>query len=196
MATLGIISLRLDFLPLLPTQILLANFLSDAPLLSISTDNVDKEELTKPKRWDIKYIEKFTVTFGGISSIFDFATIIILFYVLGANPLILFYGVLHANLQFQQIFRTGWFLESVLSEIIVTFAIRTRKRFYKSKPGKILLITSIIIALLTIWLIYSPFGYLFEFVPLVDWLLIAIGIILIAYFSIVEILKSRLMKKE
>lgn len=196
MATLGIISLRLDFLPLLPTQILLANFLSDAPLLSISTDNVDKEELTKPKRWDIKYIEKFTFTFGGISSIFDFATIIILFYVLGANPLILFYGVLHANLQFQQIFRTGWFLESVLSEIIVTFAIRTRKRFYKSKPGKILLITSIVTALLTIWLIYSPFGYLFEFVPMVNWLLIAIGIILIAYFSIVEILKSRLMKKE
>jgi Mg2+-importing ATPase len=159
----------------------LANFLSDAPLLSISTDNVDKEELAKPKRWDIKYISRFSYVFGGISSVFDFITIFILVYALSANP---------------ALFRTGWFLESVLSEIMVTFAIRTRKRFYKSKPGKILLITSIITALLTIWLIYSPFGYLFEFVPLVDWLLIAIGIILIAYFSIVEILKSRLMKKE
>ncbi len=181
MTTLGLISMGLNFLPLLPTQILLANFLSDAPLLSISTDNVDKEELTKPKRWDIKYIKKFTVTFGGISSVFDFITIFILIYALHAQP---------------ELFRTSWFLESVLSEIMVTFAIRTRKRFYKSRPGKILLITSIVTALLTIWLIYSPFGYLFEFVPLVNWLLIAIGIILIAYFVMVEILKSRLMKKE
>jgi len=181
MTTLGIISLRLNFLPMLPTQILLANFLSDAPLLAISTDNVDKEELTKPKRWDIKNIERFTTIFGGISSVFDFITIIILIFALQANP---------------QLFRTGWFLESVLSEIVVTFAIRTRKRFYASKPGKILLVTSIITALLTIWIVFSPFGYLFEFVPLVNWLLIAIGLILVAYFFIVEILKSRLMSKE
>jgi Mg2+-importing ATPase len=181
MTTLGIISLRLDFLPLLPVQILLTNFLSDAPLLTISTDNVDKEELTKPKKWNIGHIEKFALTFGGISSIFDFMTIFILIYALSANA---------------TLFRTGWFLESVLSEIIVTFAIRTRKRFYKSKPGKVLLITSIITAIFTIWLIFSPIGYLFEFVPLANWLLIAIGFILIAYFVMVEILKSRLMDKE
>jgi len=178
MTTLGIISLRLDFLPLLPTQILLANFLSDAPLLAISTDNVDKEELAKPSRWNIKHIEKFAFSFGGISSVFDFATILILVYFLQAQP---------------ALFRTGWFLESVLSEIMITFAIRTRKRFYKSKPGKILLVTSIITAFLTIWIIFSPFGYLFEFVPLVYWLLIAIGLILVAYFVLVEILKNYIM---
>jgi Mg2+-importing ATPase len=181
MTTLGIISLGLNFLPLLPVQILLANFLSDAPLLTISTDNVDKEELSKPRRWNIRNIEKFALTFGGISSIFDFITIIVLIYALNANA---------------ALFRTGWFLESVLSEIIVTFAIRTRKRFYKSKPGKLLLITSVLTALFTIWLIFSPFGYLFEFVPLVNWLLIAIGFILVAYFSMVEILKSHLMNEE
>jgi Mg2+-importing ATPase len=181
MTTLGIISLFLKFLPLLPVQILLANFISDAPLLTISTDNVDKEELSKPKRWNIRNIEKFTLTFGGISSIFDFTTIFILVYFLAANA---------------ALFRTGWFLESVLSEIIITFAIRTRKRFYKSKPGKLLLVTSIITGLLTVWLIFSPFGYLFEFVPLVNWLLIAIGLILMAYFAMVEILKSHLMNKE
>jgi Mg2+-importing ATPase len=181
MTTLGIISLFLNFLPLLPVQILLANFISDAPLLTISTDNVDKEELSKPKRWNIRNIEKFTLTFGGISSIFDFITIAILVYALAANA---------------ALFRTGWFLESVLSEIIITFAIRTRKRFYKSKPGKLLLVTSILTGLFTVWLIFSPFGYLFEFVPLVNWLLIAIGLILIAYFIMVEILKSKLMKKE
>jgi len=180
MTTLGIVSLFMNFLPLLPVQILLANFLSDAPLLTISTDNVDKEELTKPKRWNKKYIEKFALFFGGISSVFDFITITILVYILHSYP---------------ELFRTGWFLESVLSEIIITFAIRTRKRFYKSKPGKILFITSIITAILTIWIIFSPFGYLFGFVPLVDWLLIAIGFILIAYFVLVEVLKNYIMNK-
>jgi Mg2+-importing ATPase len=181
MTTLGIISLFLNFLPLLPVQILLTNFLSDMPLLTISTDNVDKEELTKPKKWNIRYIEKFALTFGGISSIFDFTTIFILIYVLAANA---------------ELFRTGWFLESVLSEIIITFAIRTRKRFYKSRPGKLLLFTSVFTSILTIWLIFSPFGYLFEFVPLVYWLLPVIGLILIAYFALVEILKSRFENKE
>jgi len=181
MTTLGIISLFLNFLPLLPVQILLANFISDAPLLTISTDNVDKEELSKPRRWNIKSIEKFALIFGSISSIFDFITIFILIYALSASP---------------QLFRTGWFLESVLSEIIITFAIRTRKRFYKSKPGKLLLITSVITALLTVWLIFSPLGYLFEFVALNNWLLIAIILVeLMAYFAIVEILKRRLMSK-
>jgi len=178
MTTLGIVSLFLNFLPLLPAQILLTNFLSDMPLLTISTDNVDNEELVKPKRWNIGYIERFALFFGGISSIFDFITIFILIYALSANA---------------ALFRTGWFLESILSEILITFAIRTRKRFYKSKPGKLLLFTSIIIAVFTIWLIFSPFGYLFEFIPLFNWLPIAIGLILIAYFAMVEILKVYLM---
>lgn len=178
MTTLGIVSLFLNFLPLLPAQILLTNFLSDMPLLTISTDNVDNEELVKPKRWNIGYIERFALLFGGISSIFDFITIFILIYALSANV---------------ALFRTGWFLESVLSEILITFAIRTRKRFYKSKPGKLLLFTSVVIAVFTICLIFSSFGYLFEFVPLVNWLPIAIGLIIIAYFAMVEILKVYLM---
>jgi len=182
MTTLGIISLFLNFLPLLPVQILLANFISDAPLLTISTDKVDKEEMSKPKRWSIRGIEKFALIFGSISSVFDFITIIVLIYALSASP---------------ELFRTGWFLESVLSEIIITFAIRTRKRFYKSKPGKLLLITSVVTALLTVWLIFSSFGYLFEFVPLNNWTLISIILLeLIAYFAIVEVLKNRLMSKE
>ncbi|MEM5872295.1 MAG: magnesium-translocating P-type ATPase [Candidatus Aenigmatarchaeota archaeon] len=178
MTTLGIISLFLNFLPLLPVQILLANFISDVPLLTISTDNVDKEELLKPKRWNIRYIEKFALAFGGISTIFDFITIAVLIYAVSANV---------------NLFRTGWFLESVLSEILITFAIRTKKRFYKSKPSKLLLISSALTALITIWLVFSPFGYLFEFVYLANWLLLAILIILIAYFVLVEILKVYLI---
>jgi Mg2+-importing ATPase len=181
MTTLGIVSLFLNFLPMLPIQILLANFISDAPLLTISTDNVDKEELSKPKRWNIKKMQRLTLAFGGVSSIFDFITIAFLVYVLSANA---------------ELFRTGWFLESVLSEILVTFSIRTRKSFYKSKPGKLLVATSAVTGLLTIFLVFSPLGYLFEFVHLAFWILAVIGMILISYFLIVEFLKKHLMKEE
>ncbi|MBU5678513.1 MAG: magnesium-translocating P-type ATPase [Candidatus Aenigmarchaeota archaeon] len=179
MTSLAIVSPFLDFLPMLPSQILLTNLITDGPLLSISGDNVDEEDLRKPKHWNINFIRKFCVIFGIISSIFDFTTMCTLI-LIGTSI---------------EVFRTGWFLESVLSEILITFAIRTRKRFYKSKPGKILILSSAIFGLLTFVIIYSPVGNFFDFISLEFQFLLTIVLILITYFFIVEICKEILYKK-
>ncbi|MFH8107511.1 MAG: magnesium-translocating P-type ATPase [Candidatus Aenigmatarchaeota archaeon] len=179
MTSLAIVSPFLDFLPMLPSQILLTNLITDGPLLSISGDNVDEEDLRKPKHWNINFIRKFCVIFGIISSIFDFTTMFTLI-LIGTSI---------------EVFRTGWFLESVLSEILITFAIRTRKRFYKSKPGKILIFSSLVFGLLTFVIIYSPLGNFFDFISLEFQFLLTIVLILITYFFIVEICKEIVSKK-
>ncbi len=180
MFTIAISSLFLKFIPLLPTQILLANFMTDMPMLSISTDNVDYATLKRPKKWDINLISKFMMHFGALSSIFDFITIFILMFVL--------------NLAIPG-FRTAWFLESCLSEIVITFAIRSKKKFYKSKPSKILVFMSAATFLIILFAIYSPIGKLFEFSKLSIPLLIMIFLILLAYFSCAEVLKRYFFKK-
>jgi len=180
MLTLAAASLFLPFIPLLPSQILLTNLLSDAPLLTISTDNLDEEDLRKPKRWNMRLIAKFALFFGLISSIFDFITISSLVYLLNASP---------------ELFRTGWFLESVMSEILVTFSIRTKRRFYKSRPSNLLIATSIIVASLSLIIVYSPFGVLFEFVKPPLWFLGLIFGILACYFLMVEGLKHLFFKR-
>lgn len=180
MITLGATSLFLPFFPLLPSQILLANLVSDAPLLTISTDKVDAEELRRPRRWSIKYIRDFALLFGSISVLFDLITILGLVFVLKAGDML---------------FRTGWFLESVLSEIVVTFAIRTHRSFYKSRPSNLLLITSIVSIPLTLGLIYSPLARYFSFTPLPLWFLGVIFGIVIAYFAIAEAVKKHFNRK-
>ncbi len=174
MVTLAIVSVMLNFLPMLPLQILLTNLISDGPLLSISTDKVDEGELTKPRNWNMKLIGRFARFFGGISSVFDFVTIILTLILVGSNI---------------ALFRTCWFIESTLSEIMITFAIRTRKRFYKSMPSKILLLSSLVFALLTVFLPYSPLSSVFEFYPPTPFLLSIIFGILLLYFIVVEIVK-------
>src|SRR5512135_1612954 len=114
------VSLILPFLPLLPKQILLTNLMTDFPEMTIATDNVDSEMVDSPKRWDIKAIRKFMVTFGLISSVFDYLTFGLLLLVLNASEIQL---------------RTGWFVESVVSASLIVLVIRSRKPFYKSKPG-------------------------------------------------------------
>ena len=174
MVTLAIVAVALDFLPMLPLQILLTNLLSDGPLLAISTDTVDEGELTKPRNWNLKFIGRFARFFGGISSVFDFVTIILTLILVGSNI---------------ALFRTCWFIESTLSEILITFAIRTRKRFYKSRPSKILLLSSLVFALITVFLPYSPLSSVFEFYPPTPFLLSLIFGILFLYFIVVEIVK-------
>ncbi len=180
MFTLAISSLFLKFIPLLPSQILLGNLISDGPLMTIATDNVDEGYLHKPKRWSIKKITKFMLFFGAISAVFDLIIMGILLFIVKANP---------------ATFRTAWFLESVLSEIIITFAIRTKKNFWQSKPSKLLIYSSIAATILTISLIYSPIAFLFEFEQLTIPILTAIGIILLAYFALAETAKKRFYKK-
>lgn len=180
MFTLAVSSLFLKFIPLLPSQILLANFISDVPLMTISADNVDEDYLQKPKRWSIKAISRFMLFFGAISAVFDFITIALLMFVLKADP---------------ASFRTAWFLESVLSEIIVTFAIRTKRNFWQSSPAPLLVYSSIAAMALTIALIYSPLAPLFAFDQLAVPILAAIGLILLAYFALAEFAKKRFYEK-
>lgn len=167
-------SLFLNFLPMLPKQILMINFLTDLPEMTIAGDQVDDEFIERPHRMDIKFIRHFMLIFGPLSSIFDFATFGILIFLLKAN---------------QPTFQTGWFIESILSAGVVVFAVRTRLTFLHSKPSRSMLIVTAAVMLFTLWLPYSPLSTLFGFTPLpVKYLFIIFGIIVL-YFVSAELLK-------
>ncbi len=170
----------LPFIPMLPVQILLLNFLSDLPMLAISTDNVDEEYLKKPKRWDIKVINKFMVFFGLISSFFDFITFGFLIIVFGfVSP----------------IFQAGWFWHSFIAEVILIFIIRTRKFFWQSKSSRTLVATSVITTILVLIILLSPARAYFGFALLsITALLVIVGINLV-YFAAVEAGKKIFYKK-
>ncbi len=169
------ISLFLPFLPLLPKQILLTNLLTDFPEMTIATDRVDAEMVDHPRRWDIKAIRQFMITFGIVSSVFDYLTFGVLLL------------ILHAT---QDQFRTGWFLESVVSASLIVLVIRSRKPFFKSRPGKYLLLATLIIAIVTLSLPFTPLGEVFGFSPLPLSFLLLIGIIVVAYLIAAEIVKT------
>ena len=144
------ISLFLPFLPMLPTQILLNNLLTDFPEMTIATDRVDKELTDRPHRMDINFIRKFMIVFGLLSSVFDYLTFGLLL-------------LLHAQ---PKQFRTGWFLESVISSALVVLVIRTRQPINKSKPGKYLLRTTLAIVAVTLTIPFTPLAELLGFQPL------------------------------
>jgi P-type Mg2+ transporter len=144
-------SMLLPFLPLLSSQILLNNFLSDIPATAIASDNVDPEWVAKPRRWDATFIRNYMVLFGLVSSIFDFLTFATLLFVFRATP---------------EEFRTGWFVESLLTELVIALVVRTRHLFFRSRPGKLLLATTIVFVGVTLVLPYLPVNALFGFVPL------------------------------
>jgi Mg2+-importing ATPase len=169
------ISLFIPFLPLLPKQILLTNLLTDFPEMTIATDNVDDEMVDHPRRWDIKAIRKFMITFGLVSSVFDYLTF-------G-----LFLIVLHAN---ESQFRTGWFMESVISASMIVLVIRSRKPFFKSRPGKYLLITTLLIAVITIILPFTPLGTILGFTPLSFTTYLLLLLIVVLYVFAAEITKT------
>jgi Mg2+-importing ATPase len=173
-------SLFLPFLPMLPSQILLTNLLTDFPEMTIATDSVDRELVEKPRRWDIKFIRNFMMTFGPVSSIFDFITFGVLLFILHAQP---------------NSFRTGWFLESVISASVIVLVIRTRRPFYQSRPGKFLLTATLLIAGVTLVLPFSPLGGLFQFRPLPISFFIVLGAIMILYIVAAEIVKKVFYKK-
>jgi Mg2+-importing ATPase len=167
-------SLFLSFLPLLPKQVLLTNLFTDFPEMTIATDNVDREAVEKPRRWDIKFIRKFMVTFGLLSSVFDYLTFGVLLFVLHATT---------------NQFRTGWFMESVISAAAVVLVVRTRKPFFKSRPGKYLLIATLLIIAATFVLPLTPLGEVFGFQPLPLWFLLVIVAIVLLYIVGAEITK-------
>jgi Mg2+-importing ATPase len=167
-------SLLLPFLPLLPKQILLMNFLTDLPELTIAGDNVDAGFIQRPRRWDIAFIRRFMLVFGLLSSVFDYATFGVLLW------------VLHAG---QDLFRTGWFVESILSASLVVFSLRTRLPFYRSRPSRPMLLVTALVWLVTIALPYSPIANLLGLTALpLSYLLVVLGIVT-AYFLSAEVTK-------
>jgi Mg2+-importing ATPase len=159
-------SLFLPFLPMLPKQILLINFLTDLPEMTIASDRVDDVFVERPHRMDIKFIRRFMLIFGPLSSIFDYATFGVLLWLMKAG---------------EQSFQTGWFIESIFSAGVVVFAVRTRLPFTRSRV--MLAITAAVI-LITLWLPYSPLAGLLGFVPLsLPYLLVIFGIVALYFLS-------------
>ncbi|MCC7357124.1 magnesium-translocating P-type ATPase [Candidatus Uhrbacteria bacterium] len=165
-------ALLLPFIPLLPAQILLLNLLTDLPMLAISTDNVSNDDIKKPKRWDIKEISNFMYYFGSISSLADYTTFAVLLFVVQAD---------------MQHFRSAWFIESTLTELIVIFLLRSYGKSWKSKPSKILVIASTLVIGIAIFMVQTQFGSAFEFVPLHGITAIAIALIVIGYAGLTEL---------
>ena len=168
-------SLFLPFLPLLAKQILLNNFLSDFPAMGIPGDKVDEEMLAQPHRWDMKYIRSFMIVFGLVSSVFDYATFGLLLFVAHA-----------AEGQFQ----TGWFVESLLSELVIALVVRTRRPFFRSRPGKVLWVVTLIVGLVTLIIPYLPFGDVLGFTPLPAWLMASLVGITLLYIAAAEAVKK------
>ncbi len=168
-------ALVLPFLPMTPGQILLNNLIYDASQTAIPTDLVDPEVEAQPARWDIRGVERFMVLFGPISSIFDFLTFGLLILVLGQD---------------EKAFHTGWFIESLFTQILVVLVIRTRRSpFWHSRPSRTL-VAAILIALAAAVLVpVGPLGSLLGFagLPPVFWVLLA-GIVA-AYLALVEVVK-------
>lgn len=174
-------SLFLPFFPMTAGQILLNNFIYDASQLSIPSDNVDLEYLKKPKHWNIKFIKKYMLIFGPISSIFDFLT----FYVL--------FGVLNLS---GGTFQAGWFIESLATQTLVIYVIRTQKiPFLESWPSKALLATTLGAVILGVILTLEKFGEIFGFEPLPLIAFFSIFGMVLIYLILVEIVKQQFYKR-
>ncbi len=171
-------SLFLKFLPMLPTQILLNNFLYDMAQVTIPTDNVDEAYVRKPQHWDIGLIRNFMIFIGPISSVYDFLT---------------FYVLLHFLHAGEVVFHTGWFVESLATQTLVLFIIRTRGNPLRSRPSLALTVTTLVIVLLGILIPFTPVARPLGFVPLPPMYFIFLAVATLTYLFLVEIAKHRLM---
>ncbi len=173
-------SLFLSFLPLLPRQILLTNLMTDFPETTIGTDNVDSEMVEHPRRWNVTFIRNFMIVFGILSSVFDYVAFGVLLFVL-QSPM--------------NLFRTGWFVESVLSASLIVLVIRSRGPFFKSFPGKYLLLTTIVIVGATLIFPFTPLGSLFGFAQPPLLVLLLMSIIVVLYIVLGEVVKGIFYKR-
>jgi Mg2+-importing ATPase len=150
MISMAAASLVLPFLPLTAGQILLNNFLSDVPAVGIAGDRVDPELVAVPRRWDMWFVGRFMLEFGLLSSVFDALTFVALYVGFGASP---------------ALFRTGWFVESLLTELAIALVVRTRRRAWRSAPGRLLVWLTVAVAILAVALPYLPVAGVLGFVP-------------------------------
>ncbi len=173
-------SLFLPFLPLLPKQILLTNLLTDFPEMTIATDRVDEVAIQKPHRWDIRFIQRFMLIFGLLSSVFDYLTFGVLLLFMKAG---------------EKVFQTGWFIESVVSASLIVLVVRTRLPFLKSLPGKYLSLATGLIIGVVLALPFTPVAGLLGFVPMplsfYGWMTLIIA----AYIGSAELAKQWFYRK-
>jgi Mg2+-importing ATPase len=173
-------SLLLPFLPMLPQQILMTNFLTDFPYMAVAGDNVDEDQLAVPQKWNLKQLKNFMIVFGLHSSVFDYLTFFALYKLYKANA---------------EVFHTAWFIESISTELLILFVVRTQKSLLKSKPGKLLISLSILSFVITVVLPFTPFAAGLGFVvPPLQLFGIIAGILLL-YVVTGDIIKVIFFKK-
>jgi Mg2+-importing ATPase len=166
-------SLFLTFLPMLPSQILLNNLLYDTSQLAIPTDNVDPEQVARPTRWNVGFIRRFMLFFGPISSLFDFVTFGLMLWVFHAGP---------------ALFRSGWFVESLATQTLVIFAIRTRRiPFFRSRPSTPMLVAALGVATVGALLPATPLAPVLGFQPLPALFFLALTLMVLAYLALIEL---------
>ncbi|MEV1247734.1 magnesium-translocating P-type ATPase [Nonomuraea sp. NPDC050022] len=166
-------SLLLGFLPMLPSQILLNNLLYDTSQLAIPTDNADPEQLARPSHWDVRLIRRFMLFFGPISSLFDFVTFAIMLQIFHAGP---------------PLFRTGWFVESLATQTLVIFAIRTRRiPFFRSHPSLPLLLAALGVVTVGTLLPSTPLAGALGFQPLPGLFFLTLATMVIIYLALIEL---------
>jgi Mg2+-importing ATPase len=179
MFSMAAASVFLRFLPMLPTQILLNNFLYDLAQLTIPTDNVDASFIRKPRHWDISLIRNFMLAIGPISSIYDFLTFYVLLVVFKSN---------------EALFHTGWFVESLATQTLVLFVIRTAGNPLHSRPSLPLALTTILAASAGLLIPFTPLAGPLGFVPLPPLFFLFLAFATATYLAFVEIVKRRLMR--
>jgi Mg2+-importing ATPase len=166
-------SLFLSFLPMLPSQILLNNLLYDSSQLAIPTDTVDPEQLARPSRWDVGFIRRFMLFFGPVSSVFDFATFGVMLWIFHAGA---------------PLFRSGWFVESLATQTLVIFAIRTRRiPFFRSHPSVPLLLAALGAVTVGALLPATPLARTLGFQPLPGLFFVALALMVACYLVLIEI---------
>ena len=168
-------SLFLPFIPMLPVQILLNNMLYDISEVPIPLDNVDEEYLIRPRQWDIGFVRKFMLAIGPVSSLFDFLTFFVML------------GVFHAG---EKLFHTGWFIESLATQVLVIFVIRTHKNPFRSRPHPLLTASSLIVVACAIALPFTPLAAYLGFEPLPPLFFLVLTGMVIIYLLIVEQVKQ------
>jgi P-type Mg2+ transporter len=171
MFSMAAATLFLPFLPMLPMQILLNNLLYDVSEISLPMDNVDAQDLARPKRWDINFIRNFMLTIGPISSVFDFLTFYLLVRMFNAH---------------EGLFRTGWFVESIATQVLVIFVIRTKGNPLRSHPNRWLVATSLSVVAVAMALPFTPWAHYLGFTPLPLAFFGLLAVLLIAYLLAVE----------
>ncbi len=168
-------ALILPFLPMLPIQILLNNLIYNVSEVAIPFDSVDAEAITGPVAWDMRLVERFMLVFGPVSSVFDFVTFYVMLYLFGAGP---------------ALFQTGWFIESMTTQTLVVFCIRTRRAAWRSRPGRLLVGSTLGAVAVAVLLPTLPVGHWFGFVPPPPLFFVYLTAATLAYLGLVEIAKA------